>query len=103
MASVHVWTAPAWQELSDDPGPVGLQSCVRPVSAALRPLALMESASLVPNNFPHSKCCTLIGLPKLRSQPLPSRHRFLPTRCVSALSLLFALVGSQAEATTLCR
>ena len=28
--NVHVWTAPAWQKLSDDLTLVGLQSCVRP-------------------------------------------------------------------------
>jgi hypothetical protein len=56
-----------------------------PSARHARPLALMKSASSVPNNFPHSKCCTLIGLPKLRSQPLPSCHRYLPTVTLSLL------------------
>ena len=67
-----------------------------------RPLALMESASLVPNDFPHSKCRTLIGFPKPRSQPLPSPHRFLPIRRVSAPSF-WCPFYSQAADAALCR
>jgi hypothetical protein len=60
---------------------------------------MMESASLVPNDFSHSKCRTLIGLPKLRSQPFAITSSLLanPLRSRSlfpvALSCRQAAVG----------
>jgi len=43
-ASGHVWTAPAVQEESDYQRSVRVRSCIRPLSAAVWPLALMWSA-----------------------------------------------------------
>src|SRR5260221_11199020 len=40
----HVWTAPAVQEESDYQRSVRVRSCIRPLSAAVWPLALMRSA-----------------------------------------------------------
>jgi len=40
----HVWTAPAVQEESDYQRSVRVRSCIRPLSAAVWPLALMWSA-----------------------------------------------------------
>jgi len=40
----HVWTAPAVQEESDYQQSVRVRSCIRPLSAAVWPLALMWSA-----------------------------------------------------------
>ncbi len=37
----HVWTAPAVQEESDYQRSVRVRSCIRPLSAAVWPLALM--------------------------------------------------------------
>src|SRR5262249_23534200 len=37
----HVWTAPAMQEESDYQRSVRVRSCIRPLSAAVWPLALM--------------------------------------------------------------
>jgi hypothetical protein len=37
----HVWTAPAVQEQSDYQRSVRVRSCIRPLSAAVWPLALM--------------------------------------------------------------
>ena len=39
--SGHVWTAPAVQEESDYQRSVRVRSCIRPLSAAVWPLALM--------------------------------------------------------------
>jgi hypothetical protein len=40
-ATGHVWTAPAVQEESDYQRSVRVRSCIRPLSAAVWPLALM--------------------------------------------------------------
>jgi len=40
----HVWTAPAVQEESDYQRSVRVRSCIRPLNAAVWPLALMWSA-----------------------------------------------------------
>jgi hypothetical protein len=51
----HVWTAPSWQELSSRlQEPWSVQPCVRPVSAAHGPLAIMPSADQVPVKSTHS-------------------------------------------------
>src|SRR6516164_5541019 len=50
----HVWTAPSWQGLFSRLQHWSVRPCVRPFSAAHRPLAIMPSADQVPINSPHS-------------------------------------------------
>ena len=50
----HVWTAPSWQELSSRLQHWSVQPCVRPLSAARGPLAIMPCADQVPVNSSHS-------------------------------------------------
>src|SRR5215475_11679445 len=59
----HVWTAPPWQELSELLQHCRVRSCVRPVCAAVKPLAIMLCADRVPIVSPHFK-------PK-RALPIP--------------------------------
>ena len=65
----HVWTAP-WQELSDAFCSIGrVRSRVRPVDAAVWPLALMLCADRVPNKNAHfrSRALTQAGSPDPRN------------------------------------
>ena len=50
----HVWTAPSWQGLFSRLQHWSVRPCVRPFSAAHRPLAIMPSADQVPINSAHS-------------------------------------------------
>ena len=71
----HVWTAPALQEESDIRLAVGYKSCVRPVCAVPRPLALMESADRVPIIFTGFNAHDPeAGCPNRRLDRFASRH-----------------------------
>ena len=69
---IHVWTASCLQGLAADFASGRLRPCVRPVGAAVRPLAKLVSATRVPNRAAASKRHWIARSAPRRGSPDPS-------------------------------